>query len=194
MSVDPDYLPALYARALQAFGNRVVAVPDDRWGSPTPAAEWDVRALVNHVVVEQLWAPSMLAGQTVQQVGERFDGDQLGDDPATVWQQAVDAAFRAFDADGALGRTVHLSYGDASAVHYCRQMLADLVVHAWDLSRGAGLPEGDGLDGELVAVAEEMAPRDAVPGLFAAPVDPGRDAGPVRRLVARYGRDPHASP
>lgn len=197
MSFDPDYLPTLYARALAAFGHRVRNVPPDRWHAPTPDAEWDVRALVNHVTVEALWAPLLLEGCTVEEVGDRFDGDQLGESPeqaANDWDEACEAAFVAFDSDGALGRTVHLSYGETSAVHYCKQMIADLVVHAWDLSRGAGLPEGDGLDGELVAVAEEMAPAEPVPGLFGAPVDPGRDAGPVRRLVARYGRDPHATP
>ncbi len=197
MSFDPDYLPTLYARALQAFDHRVRHVPPGRWDAPTPDTEWDVRALVNHVTVEQLWVPPLLDGRTLSQVGDRFDGDQLGEtvaDAVRAWHEAGEAALRAFDADGALGRTVHLSFGDTQAVHYCQQMIADLVVHSWDLSRGAGLPEGDGLDGELVAVAEEMAPAGAAQGLFAPPVDPGRDAGPVRRLVARYGRDPLSSP
>ena len=189
---DPEHLLALYARGLDAFGDRVRSVPADRWSSPTPCREWTVRDLVGHVLGEQAWAPALLAGETVEQVGDRFAGDLLGDDPAGAWQRARDAAWAAFDADGALGRTVHLSYGDAGAEHYLREMTADLVVHAWDLSRGAGLPEADGLDGELVALADAMAPQRPVDGLFDPPVDPGRDADPVRRLVARFGRDPRS--
>ena len=42
-------------------------VGDDQWGSPTPdAAVGRARALVAHVVDEQLWAPPLLAGRTIE--------------------------------------------------------------------------------------------------------------------------------
>ena len=55
----------LYHRAMDAYGDHVHAVPDGQWGAPTPCAEWDVRALVNHVVGENRWAVPLFAGGTI---------------------------------------------------------------------------------------------------------------------------------
>ncbi|HEX2117585.1 MAG TPA: maleylpyruvate isomerase N-terminal domain-containing protein, partial [Acidimicrobiales bacterium] len=74
-----DDLVALFGRAVEGFGRDVAAVRPDQWRDPTPDDEWDVRALVNHLVIEDLWAPPLLDGLTIAQVGDRFDGDQLGD-------------------------------------------------------------------------------------------------------------------
>ena len=56
-------------------------VGEDQWGAPTPCADWDVRELVNHVAGEDLWTAPLLEGSTIEEVGDRFDGDLLGDDP-----------------------------------------------------------------------------------------------------------------
>ena len=42
------------AKVHDATGQLVEAVRDDQWGSPTPCSEWDVRALVNHIVAGDL--------------------------------------------------------------------------------------------------------------------------------------------
>ena len=55
------------------------------WDSATPCADWTVRDLVNHIVNEQLWVPDLLAGTTVAEVGDKYDGDRLDDDPLHAW-------------------------------------------------------------------------------------------------------------
>ncbi|HEX2297902.1 MAG TPA: maleylpyruvate isomerase N-terminal domain-containing protein, partial [Pseudonocardiaceae bacterium] len=60
---------AQYATGLAEFDRRVEAVAPDQWNNPTPCTEWDVRALVNHLVTEQLWVPLLLDGATVEDVG-----------------------------------------------------------------------------------------------------------------------------
>jgi uncharacterized protein (TIGR03086 family) len=182
----------LFNRALDDFGRRVHAIGDDQWTAPTPCTSWDVRALVNHLAVEHLWVPPLLAGQTVAEVGDRFDGDQLGEKPVASWDAAVAASTAAFAADGALDRTVHLSYGDRPARDYCREMVLDLAVHGWDLARAIGADEH--IDPALVALAyEHLAPivdqwQDV--GIFAAPVPVPEDADPQTRLLALTGRQP----
>ncbi len=74
-------LKTLHRRAVEHWAARVAAVTDDQWGDLTPCAEWSVRALVNHVVGEELWSAPLLRGKTVEEVGTQFDGDVLGDDP-----------------------------------------------------------------------------------------------------------------
>src|SRR6266852_1581548 len=71
-----------HTRALDATGRVVAAIPADRWLARTPCPEWDVRGLVSHLVSGNLWAAELGAGQTIEQVGERLNGDLLGADPA----------------------------------------------------------------------------------------------------------------
>ena len=105
-------LVELYRKAVDQFGGLVDQIRDDQWASPTPCTEWDVRALVNHIVNENLWMPPLLEGKTIEEVGDRFDGDVLGDDPKQSWKQASEEAVGATAQSGALERTVHLSFGD----------------------------------------------------------------------------------
>jgi uncharacterized protein (TIGR03086 family) len=181
-----------YGRALEEFGKRVHLVKPDQWGCPTPCSDWQVRQLVNHLVVEQLWVPPLVAGQTIADVGNRFDGDQLGDDPVQAWDDASAAAYAAFAEDGAMDRAVHLSYADRPGREYCMEMLFDAVVHSWDLARAIGVDEK--LDPELVeqvyAKAETDAEVLAASGLFAAPVPVAENADRQTRLIGITGRQP----
>ncbi|MGH3978374.1 MAG: TIGR03086 family metal-binding protein [Pseudonocardiaceae bacterium] len=183
---------SLHATGLDEFDRRVRAVRSDQWHEPTPCSNWDVRMLVDHLVTEQLWVPLLMDGATVEDVGDRFDADQLGDDPVAAWRSASALARDAFAAPGALHRHVELSYGRRPAEGYCREMTMDLAVHAWDLARGIGADER--LDGGLVAEVYEMvtahADQLAATGLFNPPVEIGGDADTQTRLLALLGRRP----
>lgn len=176
--------------ALAEFDRRVKAVRPDQWNNRTPCPEWDVRALVNHLVVEQLWVPPLLDGATIDDIGDRFDGDQLGDDPVAAWDNAAAAAREAFAAPGALQRHVELSYGRRPAEGYCQEMTLDLTVHAWDLARGIGVDPR--LDADLVvAMLEFVEPQLdhlAASGMFAPPIDVGPAADPQSKLLGLVGR------
>jgi uncharacterized protein (TIGR03086 family) len=151
---------------------------------------WDVRALVHHIVLEERWAPPLLAGLTIDEVGDMFDGDQLVPDPLTAARDASGAALDAVRGDGALERTVHLSFGDAPGAEYARQLAADHLVHAWDLARALGVD--DTLDPDAVhAVLEwfgstEEAYRAA--GVIGPRVAVPDDADEQSQLLARFGR------
>src|SRR5207245_2810712 len=106
------------------------------WSASTPCTEWDVRALVNHLAGEWLWMPPLIEGQTIAEVGDRFDGDVLGDQPLQRLLDAQRQAVAAVEAPDALGRTVHLSYGDSPVADYAMQMAIDGTIHSWDLARG----------------------------------------------------------
>ena len=178
--------------AVAEFDRRVRAIRPDQWHNSTPCAEWDVRALVNHLVTEQLWVPLLLDGATVDDVGDRFEGDQLGADPVTVWANAATAAREAFAAPGALRRSVELSYGRRPAQGYCQEMTMDLAVHAWDLARGIMADEhlDEDLVDDVLAFIEPQAERLASSGLFAPPVAVGSNADAQSRLLALLGRRP----
>jgi uncharacterized protein (TIGR03086 family) len=138
----------LHRRSIAEFARRVKAVADDQWGAPTPCSDWDVRTVVNHVVSENLWTPPLLEGQTLDEVGDRFDGDVLGDDPKGAWKTSARRAVEAVHDAGAMERTTHLSFGDVPGSEYTMQLFADHLIHAWDVARGAG--GDDRLNPELV--------------------------------------------
>ena len=178
----------LLNEAFDAFTDRVNAVPDDRWDAPTPATEWSVRDLVNHLTSEHLWVPELLAGRTVEEVGDAYAGDVLGDDPQGAWARAAGVS-RAAWAETRPDRPVHLSFATVPATEYAEQMLVDLVVHAWDLARGAGGDERLPPDAvhHALGYAREHAGELARSGLFAAPV-PTESTDPQSQLLGLLGR------
>ncbi|WP_407561319.1 TIGR03086 family metal-binding protein [Streptomyces sp. 184] len=188
--MEDDETLAVHAAALDLFAGYVHRVGPDQWAASTPCAQWSVRDLVNHMTVEQLWVPPLLGGDRVADVGNEFDGDQLGDDPAAAWDAAAADARAAFAEPVALARTVHLSYGDSPAESYCAEMAVDAVVHSWDLARGIGAD--DVLPAELAEFAlqtlEPQAPMLAGSGLFADPVQVPPDADAQTRLLGLTGR------
>lgn len=181
----------MYRRSVEDFGQRVMTIGPGDWGQPTPCSEWSVRDLVRHLVYEELWAPPLLAGATIADIGDRFEGDILGDDPQVAWKEAAAGALAAATQES-LGRTVHLSFGDFPGREYLGQLTADHVIHAWDLARGTGGDERMAPD--LVEfVYEFMAPQVeqwAAAGVFAAPVAVPEDADLQTRLLAMTGRTP----
>lgn len=179
-----------FARAVSGFTRTVHAIAPGQWHDATPCTDWDVRALVQHVTVEQLWAPPLLGGATVADVGDRFDGDVLGDDPVTHWDQSAAASVDAFAAADVTGGTVSLSRGPTPVAEYLGEMTADALIHTWDLARAIGAD--DTLDPELVATVFEFAAPNvdafAGSGLFDPPVPVPADAPLQSRLLALTGR------
>jgi uncharacterized protein (TIGR03086 family) len=186
-----DLLEA-HGEAVRAFDAAVHAVGADDWGRRTPCTEWSVRDLVNHVVCEQLWAPHLLAGATLHDVGTRFDGDVLGEDPIAAWESAAEDARDAFLNDGVLLRAVHTSAGLIAAREYGWQMTVDAAVHGWDLAIALGAPNPikEALAERLLDVVRPWVDDWQGIGLFDPPVAAGRRATATARLVALLGRRP----
>ncbi|CRK62014.1 hypothetical protein [Alloactinosynnema sp. L-07] len=183
-------LAELHRRACERFGDHVRAVRQDQWDAATPCADWDVRTLVNHVVSEDLWTAPLMAGATIAEVGDKFDGDVVGSDPAAAYAGAAETAVAAISADGALDRTVHLSFGDVPGEEYAWQLFADHLIHGWDLARAIGAD--DRLDPDLVAACavwfakNEDIYRSA--GAVAPRPDLPADADQQTVLLAAFGR------
>jgi uncharacterized protein (TIGR03086 family) len=178
-----------FRRASGGFMERLGRVRAEQWSASTPCSEWDVRALVNHVGGEYMWVTELMAGRTVADVGDKFDGDVLGDDPVARVALAQEAAAAAFDEPDAASRTVQLSFGATPAMDYARQMAVDSVIHSWDLARAIGADES--LDPELVdyAYAEMVKSADdwRAGGAFG-PEREASDQSTQAKLLALTGR------
>ena len=175
--------------------DRLEAGRRNRWDRPTPCPDWDVRALVNHIVYEDC-GPSPHGGCHHRGGRRPLRGDVLGDDLVTA-ARALDAATVATASGVVAGRTVHLSFGDTPATEYAYQLAADHIIHGWDLAAATG---GDRtIDPELVeALAAWFADRQeaylSVGAIAAPPADPDSAPDPQSRLLLAFGRDPGWSP
>lgn len=177
-------------RAFNRFSELVHRVPDDAWQHRTPCSQWSVRELVNHMTAEHLWAPRLLAGEGIAEVGDAYDGDVLGDDPAAAWHSAASRSRQSWS-QASDSATVQLSFGNVAVAEYAEQMLLDLTVHAWDLARGAGLQDADKVVPQAVLHVLRYVRGRNLPGgaLFGPPVHTD-SADPQDQLVALLGRDP----
>ncbi len=194
---DPPLITAdlieLHGRCGQRFAALVAGVRPGQWHDGTPCSQWDVRTLVHHLLYEQRWVPPLLEGLTIEQVGDRFEGDLMGDD-ASAWPgllaSSIEQAHAAVARPGALDRTVHLSFGQASGREYALQLTADLAIHAWDLARAT--EQDDTLDPGAVALllpwTEANADLLAASGMFGSRIEAGPGAPDDVRLLGLLGR------
>ena len=186
--MDQD-IKSLHRRAVEFFGARVEAIRDDQWHLPTPCADWDVRELVRHLTNEALWTAPLMRGATLEEVGDRFEGEILGDDPKGAWAAAMRESLEAM-AEVDLNNQVHLSRGPTPAGQYAFELFSDFLIHGWDLARGIGADER--MDEDLVQVAfDTLKPYEAglkASGLYGPKVEPPADADLQTRLLAVTGR------
>lgn len=182
----------LHRRTVDQFAALLDRVADDQWHRATPCADWDVRALVNHVVGEDLWTVPLMSGATIEEVGDRFEGNLLGDDPVAAGRAACEAAVPAVASGVVAGRTVHLSFGDTPAEEYAHQLAADHLIHGWDLAAAIGADRR--LDPEAVdACAAWFAEREELyrqAGAIASRPTVDAPDDPQSRLLLGFGRDP----
>ncbi|MBW3085412.1 hypothetical protein KEM60_01612 [Austwickia sp. TVS 96-490-7B] len=175
------------ARAVTAV---VESVTDHDWYAPSPCQGWRVGDVLNHLVAEHLWAPHLLRGETLEQVGQQYDGDVLGTDLPGAWKRAMTFSLMAWaqaDPDG----QVHTRGGLLPVRDYAHQMLLDLTVHGWDLAAGAGVNYEPVADAVEAGIAYER-PRVAAgqtSSLFAPPVPYAGDHR-LGMLLSLTGRRP----
>ncbi len=181
---------APFGRALDATGRLVGALRDEQWSAATPCTEWDVLALVEHLVVgHDLFADALGAPAPAAR----------GDDLAARYADSGARLLAAFRAPGAMERTVTVPFGTVPAAVALHLRTVEALVHGWDLVQATGLP----LDvDDAVAEAELRftvgalagAPPDRLRARFAPPRPVADTAPPLERLAAALGRDVTARP
>lgn len=123
----------LLIAASTEFERVVLELPKEVWQLPTPC-EVNVRELVEHVVEGNRFAVAVLAGLSAPEAwdavrAQKFDLEQSAAQQTEAFRTASD------------DQVVHHPGGDISAEEFLRYRLVDVVVHAWDLLRAAGLDE-----------------------------------------------------
>jgi uncharacterized protein (TIGR03086 family) len=189
MTVD---ITGVHDRALDYCGQIVSRLRPGQMGLPTPCEGWDVRTLVNHVVSGNYWAAELASGNTIEGVGDRFDGDVAGDDWAGRYADSAKAASAAFRAPGALDALCAVSYGPVPGRVYAGHRFIDVLIHGWDLAKASG--QDTTMPPDLVAacieVVDPQLPMLESSGMFGNRVGVPDGADEQTKLLAMLGRDP----
>ena len=184
----------LFIAAHEQFTNMVDRVGDDDWDTATPCDGWRVRDLVAHLVGGARMSVGLLDGASKEEAIGMIGSISPDSDLRTELRSAFGASRAAFEAPGALERTVHHPIGDVSGSQLCDFRVGDATLHSWDLARAIGADEA--LDPVLVdavwAQFEPLSPIIATIGLFGEGPSGtlGPDVDTQRRLLDLTGRRP----
>ncbi|MGH3151702.1 MAG: TIGR03086 family metal-binding protein [Streptosporangiaceae bacterium] len=183
----------IHQRAMAQTEIIVAAVGPGQLALATPCTEYDVRALLSH----------MVGGLTrIAVVGEGGDGlavvpraDGVPDDGWLAAYRAATARTRAAWADDArLDAMVEVPWGKVSGRQALGGYVQEILTHGWDLAQAIGQPTE--LHPELatwvLAVAQRILPPERRGGEvpFGPVVQAPPGAGPYTQLAAWLGRQP----
>ncbi len=183
------------AGAIELTGRVVAGVRPQQWSWPTPCTEWNVRQLVDHLVLGQQLFARVLGGEPFEQAfpAVRAVPDRLGSDPAATYDASGRDLVAAFAARGALERTVRVPFGTVPGAVALHLRITESLVHGWDLATALGVPFDPPaalVEQELAFSAPLLAQVPPERHVFAASRSAADGARPIERLVALLGRQP----
>jgi uncharacterized protein (TIGR03086 family) len=180
----------LLAGAYASTGRTIDGIRPDQLHAPTPCHDWDVHAVLAHVI----GATASLAATARRQPQPTLEGDPVGDDPAAAYAAVTADTYAAWQEPGALDGMVTLPIGvEVPATVAAGISFFDVLVHGWDLAKATG--QDATLDPALAEAAIAVTAglvTDDIRGVvgFGPAVEVAADASPTDRLVAFLGRQP----
>lgn len=194
MTVQPVHDPRpLFARALDQAEQQIAAACPDELSNGTPCADYDVRALLGHMVGVLHKIARIGAGSDASDVPDVVDG--IADDGwAGAFAQARDEVERVWADDAMLDRMVTMPWATMPGRTTLDAYTHEFTVHSWDLAHATG--RFAELDQDLAVEALEAFPRFAPPeersgqGPFGPVVPVPDDADVYTQLAAYLGRQP----
>jgi uncharacterized protein (TIGR03086 family) len=186
-------LHPLMARAAAEMKDISGAVRSDQLGCATPCREYDVRALLNHLM---FWAPVLTRAGRKQSVLSGRDAGELDfteGDWQTSYAAQLDDLAAAWGAAGAWEGTTRMTGPDIPASFAGTMTLVELLLHGWDLAVATG--QDFHCDEDITAAAyqaiSQMAEKGRAMGAFGNEVSVPDSASLLDRVLGVSGRDPN---
>ncbi|WP_327272369.1 TIGR03086 family metal-binding protein [Streptomyces sp. NBC_01224] len=184
----------LLAGVLSKTGDVIEGVGADQLSLPTPCDDYDVEALVNHIVG---WLLVFEAGAQGRPHEADAANHRCGADPAREFRAAAAGVVEGWEKYG-FDRQVTVTGGKMPGESVFSMTVMEYLTHGWDLAVATGqpIPYTDQEAAETLARAEATLPPqyrgENMP--FGQIVRVDADATAVDRLVAFLGRRPVPSP
>ena len=165
----------------------IAGIDDVQLALPTPCAEWDVRAALDHLIGATWMFTLVNQGRAV---GEDARGIG-GADPMTALTDAAAANAVSWHTPGAFDGERTFPFGTFPADAAAMMNLSEVVVHTWDVATALGIdatiePSAAAMLDDFYG-AMSLDPYRAH-GAFGPEARVDADAPPAVRLLARLGR------
>jgi uncharacterized protein (TIGR03086 family) len=186
----------LHGRAMRQSTEVVALIKDDRWELPTPCTEWDLRGLVEHMILDNRGFAAAARGEVIDR--SAWTERSFGPDLRVEYAQSADAVVSAFATPVAnfwLPRINDaLTYPAAQAIGF---HLLDYVIHAWDVAASIGQPIQ--FDEDIIAAVQRIGDREVPNGpnrvrvgaSFRPALPPAPTESTLDHLLRTLGRSPN---
>jgi uncharacterized protein (TIGR03086 family) len=175
-----DDLLSLYRLASEWTSEKVAGAVNDL-DERTPCDDWDVRALLNHMLDTQRYFAGAARGEDVSPPSPDPPA-LLSDDPRADFQRGRQDMLETFGRPGVIEKT-----GPSLGIAF-----ADQLLHGWDLARAtdqdATMP--DGLAEAAYGMIHGRFTDEQRKGVFKPEIAVPEDASPQQKLLAYTGRPP----
>lgn len=172
-----------YQRLSQQLSAALDDLPPEAWSAPTPCEDWNVREVLQHIVDTQR-----------DFLGRHVDLEPASGDVRRDWQDVRALAQEILD-DERGSTSFEGFFGDTTIAEVIDRFYGmDLLVHRWDIARGAAATDHQTLDdadsAHYLEVARSHGDALRMEGICGPEVPAPADATPGERLLAFLGRDP----
>ena len=137
-------------RAVAAAAEVVRQVKAADLAKPTPCDQWDVRALVEHMV----WMCDVFAAGLADATAPEAPIPLGDEDPAFRYRSSSIAALEGWRTAEWADMTLQLPFSTLPAAIGVRVFIGDQLIHAWDLATALGQPFQ--IDDDLAAIQLEL--------------------------------------
>ena len=175
----------LYGEAVKNTRQIIANVRPDQTGASTPCSEWDVKALIDHMIGGTMFFAATLAGEE--------PGQPNGDgNPADIYRSGAEKVLEGAQKPGAMEKKYETPFGEMSGGEFMFGAFMDNVVHGWDLAKATG-QNTDINEAHAQICYGAFAPmmdgfRQA--GAFGPEVSVPDNAGIQHKLLGMMGRQP----
>lgn len=181
----------VYKQALASTQKLIDGVKPEQLSKSTPCTEFDVRALLNHLVGGAYLMATVAAGKPYEPGAG--PSDLIGKDPSGAYKTAAEAAFGAFSDPEVMSKTLNFPFGAMPGAQGLGVAIMETYVHGWDLAKATGQ---DGTIpaqvAEFILTAMKAQPTDNLRppagNTFGPEVEVPDSASPSDKLVAFLGR------
>ena len=187
--------PEMAASAAEA-ARVVCGVSSDQLSAATPCTQWDLRALLNHII---LW--------TAHSAERRARDEQVPDELITkdfvaeagyaaAYAAQLDKAVAAWSDPAAWQRNLNVMGTPTPAADVAALLIAEMVLHGWDAAKASGqrYTVGHDVAAAVLTAVEANAELFRKYQGFAEPVPVPASASTLEQALALSGRDPAWQP
>lgn len=185
-------MAAAAAEAARVVGN----VPDGQLTAPTPCRDWDLRTLLNHLILWTSYSAERRAHG--ESVSEDLMSRDFTADPGfrANYAEQIGRAVKAWEDPAAWQGERSVMGAATPAADVGAMLVMETALHGWDVARATGqqYQAGEALATALLRTVDAQAELFRTYQGFADAVDIPDDAPTLDRALAASGRDPGWKP